>query len=926
MRPEPSSRLASESGHVETPSARGHPNRLKNETLHPHCVMWVESETWSTLSPRESGDILSSSADQTTGLDAVPVAAFASDGAKVSQVPVRISYGIIERFSEGLYSSPTKTFEELITNSYDAGASSVWVYLAADLSDSNANLVVIDDGESMDLAGLTSLWRIGESQKRTATPPPGRKRPVGKFGIGKLATYVLAEQLTYITHRDGNYLAVTMDYRKVSHTDEMLESTELELDVVKLTREAALAAVAASIESSAVSADRVLEALQTKQHWTAAVLSQLKPAAREIKLGRLRWVLRSALPLNPQFALWLDDEELKSSKIDGEVAWSFVVGKDEGQLVKNSDREWGPGEANQTSGRFYLKLPKAGVISGTASLYKQPLQRGRSEELGRSHGFFIRVLGRLINFDDEDFSVGPELRHGTLTRFRMEIDADDLDEQVASARETIKESPGLDELKNYLVAVFNRARSAATEGDEGDVITAISRTGRLSQPSNALSQGPLRRMLQRASADSSLALSLGLDEDAITDVGELLASGSDVVESVLLEARSPDEPMIMYDPGKRAAILNQSHPFISNYIDAKTVAEPMKLFGLSEMLTQAYLLDENVPAEVVARVVARRDVFLRELTLRFPRSASVIAQQLRDATNDENALEDAVGDALELLGFHVDRFGGPKHGTDGIATARLGLRELVGTTSSYAFTYEAKSTKDTVRAALSEESEPVKAAGRIRADTARTSVLKVHRQKATEKHKLDVVPNFTLLVAPDFQGALDTEGLINDVCVNDEITAIRVEDLARLVELFALQGLNAYDLRSLFDARTPEQTRQWVEEQSKTARVPRPPVSALIDSLVKNSERRFPMTFEALAPILVDADPDIDIPQIASLSRALRALAPKSVYVDDRMIALNASPAALYSEIRESLDLFDRDLADAFLNTVPKQGTADASA
>jgi len=56
------------------------------------------------------------------------------------------------------------------------------------------------------------------------------------------------------------------------------------------------------------------------------------------------------------------------------------------------------------------------------------------------------------------------------------------------------------------------------------------------------------------------------------------------------------------------------------------------------------------------------------LTMRFPRSAPIIAQRLRDASNDENALEDAVGDALELLGFSVIRLGGSTHGTDGIAT------------------------------------------------------------------------------------------------------------------------------------------------------------------------------------------------------------------------------------------------------------------
>lgn len=863
--------------------------------------------------------------------ESIEVAEFASHGEHVGSVPVRISYGIIERFSEGLYSSPNKTFEELITNSYDAGARRVWVYLSADLSSSSASLVVVDDGESMDLEGLTNLWRIGESRKRTDNPPPGRKKPVGKFGIGKLATYVLAEQLTYVVHRDETFLAVTMDYTRVSPAAELLDGVDLSLNVVELSQEEAVHAVSAALAEVALPGERakVVAELESLPHWTAAILTDLKPTAREIRLGRLRWVLRSALPLNPEFQLELNDEPLKSSKVDGQTIWSFTIGEHESLLVKgdpDGESPWGPatkvsvsvnedGEEKQVAG---LRLPKAGIIWGEATLFKDPLERGRSEDLARSHGFFVRVRGRLINLYEADFAVGPELRHGTLTRFRMEINADDLDEQVASARENLKDSAPLQELKNYLLAVFNKARAVSAEQDDDDVISNLGRNGRLAKPTTALSQGPFRRMLQRVvSGDSAVAEALGFEEPDVAETEGLLSEGGDVVQSVLLETGDSDGPLASFDPQRRAVVLNQSHPFINNYIGGKTVAEPLKLLGLSELLTQAYLLDENVDPEIVARVVRRRDAFLRELTFRFPRSAPVIAQRLRDATNDENALEDAVGDALELLGFSVTRLGGANHGTDGIATARLGRRGEVSKT--YAFTYDAKSTKDSVRQVLADDDTKVetKVPGKIRADTARTSVLKVHRVRAAEKLDLEIAPSFTLLVAPDFQGALDSDGLINDVCINDEITAIRVEDLARLVELFTLQGLNPVDLRGLFDVRTPEQTRAWVDAQADQARIPRPPVAVLVEILVENSERRFPIGFEALAAFLAGKGYDLDLSEVESLVRGLAALAPKSVYADTRYVALNASPHALYAEIRDSLNEFDDELVVDYLSTVP---------
>lgn len=862
----------------------------------------------------------------------VDVVDLVQSGDHVGHVPVKLSYGIIERFSEGLYSSPNKTFEELITNSYDAGAREVWVYLAADLSAETATLLVIDDGESMTFEGLADLWKIGDSRKRSETPPPGRKKPVGKFGIGKLATYVLAEQLTYLVHRDGEYLAVTMDYRRVAPSAELLDGIDLSLNVVSLTEGQAIETLGRALAGTpAEKKAKVLKILPKREHWTAALLSSLKPTARGIKFGRLRWVLRSALPLNPEFKLWLNDDEIKSSKIDGEELWTFTIGKDDATLPRTSEQSWGPADLVEIeveqSGQFLKlpagRLPKAGTVWGHATLYKQPLGRGRSEDLGRSHGFFVRVRGRLINLDEPDFAVGSELRHGTLIRFRMEVNADDLDDQVASSRENLKESEPLQELKNYLLAVFNRARTVSAEQDDDDVISGIAKNGRLAKPSAALSQGPLRRMLQRAvSGEPAVAHRLGLDDVGIENAGKLLAEGGDVIESVLLEECNSAKPMAVYDPKRRAVVLNQTHPFVTNYIGGKTVAEPLKLLGLSEILTQAYLLEENISPEVIERVMCRRDAFLRELTLRFPRSAPIIAQRLRDAMNDEKALEDAVGDALELLGFSVTRLGGPKHGADGVATARLGKRGA--DSSSYAFTYDAKSTRESAHGALlNESSENIgkrKAAGRIRADTARTSILRVHREKAAERHGLEIAPSFTLLVAPDFQGALDDEGLINDVCINDAITAIRVNDLARLVELFALQGLNPADLRSLFDMRKPEDTREWVDKQSKQARTPRPPVAVLVETLVENSERKTPIGYEGLAAYLVPKGYDMDLSEIESLVRGLAALAPKSIYTDGRYVALNATPVALYAEIRNSLDVFDPELVAEYLDTVPSEG------
>src|SRR2546427_3370848 len=81
-------------------------------------------------------------------------------------IPVELSTRFLEHFSEQLYSSPQKAFEELISNGWDAGADYVDVRIAADLALPGATLAVLDNGSSMDEEGLKRLWHIASSPKK----------------------------------------------------------------------------------------------------------------------------------------------------------------------------------------------------------------------------------------------------------------------------------------------------------------------------------------------------------------------------------------------------------------------------------------------------------------------------------------------------------------------------------------------------------------------------------------------------------------------------------------------------------------------------------------------------------------------------------------------------------------------------------------
>jgi len=819
----------------------------------------------------------------------VEPADFIDGGTSAGQIDVRISYGIIDRFSEGLYSSSNKAFEELVSNSYDAGAREVWVHVPDDLDVSGAFLAVVDDGVSMDFAGLEELWEIGVSPKRNGNGNGDEvvnldRAPIGKFGIGKLATYVLAEQLTYVCKKDGKHLAVTMDYSQAKGA--MSDPTPMGLQVVDLTEEEAKS----SLEQVLGADDVAVAALfgdVARPTWTAAILSGLKERGKEIERGRLRWILRSALPLSDQFVLWFNKERLESSKASGAVDWDFTVGEDDAKLDnwpykdKVIKDEQGPG----------IELDTAGIIRGTAQLFTDSLKKGKSEELGRSHGFFVKVRERLVNLDDETFGIDVELHHGVLTRFRMDLSADGLDSHLASPRESIQDSPALKEVRAYLLNVFNRARSVRTKLEEESDKDLLAAQDRISAPPPALSTMPLRRVLKRAvEGDTNLSELLALDgEAALAEARTALDEHDTLLKQVIIEPLGHEKPLVRYDVKRRAAVINANHPFVSNYLNVHGATEPLRLVGVTELLTQIYMLDEDLDPRLVLKILNRRDEFLRALVSIHPRSAPVVARQLRDARGLKKELEDAVGDALEIVGFEITRISGSDE-PDGIARARLGAREVDGGTTDYSLTYDSKSSKHDA----------------IQAATAKTDALRKHR----EKHKA----NYTLLVAPGFEGDAKENSSIETYCKNNSITPITIEDLARLVEVFPFRSVTPETMRDLFTLRTPAETKEYVDNVIAASAPSQPPVQQILELTRELSDQQDAVDVSALSTALnLRYGIKIANRPLTAILRGLSALAPDGLWFEaEERFALNASVDGVIAEMRSTVGPLDDDVVGAF--------------
>src|SRR2546426_2298744 len=171
---------------------------------------------------------------------------FTNIGDRFDYIDVRLSYKIVELFSEGLYASPNKAIEELVANSFDAGARRVAIFLPLDFQEQGATIAVLDDGEGMDARGLKQHWLIGKSDKRDLVTLPRGRQQIGKFGIGKLASYVLANRLTHISKKGGRFYSTSMDFSVVDERgDEEVEpKTPITIALRELTADEAKRALA----------------------------------------------------------------------------------------------------------------------------------------------------------------------------------------------------------------------------------------------------------------------------------------------------------------------------------------------------------------------------------------------------------------------------------------------------------------------------------------------------------------------------------------------------------------------------------------------------------------------------------------------------------------------------------------------------------
>ncbi|MFJ8489431.1 ATP-binding protein [Streptomyces sp. NPDC094038] len=622
-------------------------------------------------------------------------------GEEEDALSVILSSELIGLLSEQLYKSPIKALEELVVNAYDADASECRIGLPTGGGGLFWNAVfVFDDGSGMDHAGLADLWHVGHSKKRGDRLSAVRQRKqIGKFGIGKLATYSLAYQVTYLTRvaDEGDYVrATTLDYREFL-SDPRGGSVPVTLPVRRFPINDLLTnpEFESNLRAVSINPDRLAEL----PSWTLVILEDLRDAVQEIQRGRLEWVLSTAMPLGEEFKCYINDKHVKSSKEDYDVVTEFSVAelpeKRISRLKETTGEDWKVQGGKLACGSFPSGI-EGRVLVTLQSLYGQ-----KSDDLVRSNGFFVRVRGRLVNVDDPLFGMRP-LSYETLARFRADITADDLDEILTAPREGVEQGNLRKKFTDVLETLFYEARSRYEQYHQ--------MLGKQEKHKNEGARNYVNpRYVERPVADALIVTAAeqvaGTDGRGADADGEWfyldLPAGADL--SAIASGLYSDERevayrydrvnegrsarMVKFDPEQSIFYLNADHDLVRSHDDNPGARKLLEDMVSAEALLEVYLREKGMTASAVGEVLEQRDQLLRSLTRDNVYSIASIAQQLRDSGTDERDLEVNLVVAARALGFVAKHLSGAKN-PDGIA------RLADYPDGEKVITLEAKSSKD----------------------------------------------------------------------------------------------------------------------------------------------------------------------------------------------------------------------------------------
>jgi Histidine kinase-, DNA gyrase B-, and HSP90-like ATPase len=146
-----------------------------------------------------------------------------------------ISLSVLNHLGRNLYRNFITVLGEAISNSWDADAKNVWIYIDRDKN----YLIIKDDGEGMTSDDFQNKFlKIGYSKRKNGVAKTDSQRPfIGRKGIGKLALLSCAKRIHVISKtKDTGFVGGIIDNRELDTAiDDDLNSQQYSLESFNLS-------------------------------------------------------------------------------------------------------------------------------------------------------------------------------------------------------------------------------------------------------------------------------------------------------------------------------------------------------------------------------------------------------------------------------------------------------------------------------------------------------------------------------------------------------------------------------------------------------------------------------------------------------------------------------------------------------------------
>lgn len=353
--------------------------------------------------------------------------------------------------------------------------------------------------------------------------------------------------------------------------------------------------------------------------------------------------------------------------------------------------------------------------------------------------------------------------------------------------------------------------------------------------------------------------------------------------------------MCTYHPETGLLVLNAQHPYIAVIREHSNNARAARLVASSEVVTEALLRTGTLPGYEVDDVLRRRDRMFRRLAGAQGIDVPTVMRRLKFADADWEAMERAVGQAFELLGFeYEDRVG--SNGPDGMLRAHRG-RGASGDLN-FAVIYDAKTASTVVDA----DKVDLQAIGSwVKSENAR----------------------YGLIVGRQFAGADDPGSSLNTRIADaaeagNLVTVLRTGELLDLLRLHYRFGVTLGDLQDMFENKhTIPETTQWVGSlKERLEQEENLPLNLLLEKL-EQSKKEDIKARPSVAAARVRAGESL---MGYGPERLIAALQAVSTLVGDQLLYINESsgnvqmesPAAIIAEFQrrlaDDLDIHERSM------------------